>query len=192
MKILNSFLLNMSKALIIQDVHWAMIRSQVQHIIPALSYDSHKGQMGRIGVIGGSADYTGAPFYASKAALLFGADLVFIFCAPGALLPIKSYSPEFMVSALYEEHQLEEGEGEGEEGARKKRKLEEGGQLATAMVEKMRASLWRLHVLVMGPGLGRSVSVSLSVVILQWSNLLKSTHLRVHVHVHVWMHECTH
>lgn len=121
--------------------------------------------MGRIGVIGGSEDYTGAPFYASKAALLFGADLVFVFCAQEALVPIKSYSPEFMVTALY----ANEG-GSEEKRARRRRRLEvgvddDGGEeeeeereereVNAAMVDKIRAYLWRLHVLVVGPGLGR-------------------------------------
>ena len=68
------------------------------------------GQMGRIGVVGGSLDYTGAPFYVSKASLLFGADLVFVFCAKEALIPIKSYSPEFMVTELYDGSKLEKND----------------------------------------------------------------------------------
>ena len=76
---------------------------------------------GRIGVIGGSRQYTGAPFYAAMAALKLvssnkacsgdclitwlmhvlcvvqGADLVTVFCAQDAAVAIKSYSPELMV-----------------------------------------------------------------------------------------------
>jgi ATP-dependent NAD(P)H-hydrate dehydratase len=151
MKRLNAFLLNMSSALLVKQVRWDMIRSQVRPIIPTLSFDSHKGQMGRIGVIGGSIDYTGAPYYASKASLLFGADLVFVFCALEALLPIKSYSPEFMVTALYQGTQL--GVVSGGEG-RGRAKQEQEQLLAAEMLEKMNKYLWRLHVLVMGPGLG--------------------------------------
>lgn len=153
MKKLSSFL---SSALIVQDARWSAIRSQVQGIIPALSYDLHKGEMGRVGVIGGSKDYTGAPFYAAKASLLFGADLVFVFCEHEALLPLKAYSPEFMVTALYETRLVEQQqkqqlqEEDCEEG-----EANAGTVTAVSMVEKLRASLWRLHVLVMGPGLGR-------------------------------------
>ena len=55
----------------------------------------------RIGVLGGSLEYTGAPFYAAKAALLLGADLSFIFCAEEAAVSVKTYSPEIMVVPVY-------------------------------------------------------------------------------------------
>ena len=66
-------------------------------LVPALSLAMHKGQAGRVGVLGGSFEYTGAPFYAAMAALRAGADLACIFCAEHASLPIKSYSPELIV-----------------------------------------------------------------------------------------------
>lgn len=66
-------------------------------IIPPLSYSKHKGDNGKIGVIGGSEEYSGAPFYAGMTALKTGADLVHIFCAPCACSSIKSYSPELIV-----------------------------------------------------------------------------------------------
>jgi hypothetical protein len=69
-------------------------------ILP-LSSDSHKGSSGRVGVLGGSARYTGAPFYAAMASLKAGADLSFVFCAQEASLPIKCYSPELMVAPVY-------------------------------------------------------------------------------------------
>jgi ATP-dependent NAD(P)H-hydrate dehydratase len=71
-----------------------------QCIVP-LSFDSHKGSSGRIGVLGGSAQYTGAPFYAAMASLKAGADLAHVFCAQEACLAIKSYSPELMVAPIY-------------------------------------------------------------------------------------------
>ena len=37
-------------------------------IIPKLSPDRHKGQNCKIAVIGGSLDYTGAPYYAGSTA----------------------------------------------------------------------------------------------------------------------------
>jgi len=66
-------------------------------LVPALSMGKHKGQAGRIGVVGGSYEYTGAPFYSALAALRAGADLAFVFCHESAALPIKSYSPELIV-----------------------------------------------------------------------------------------------
>ena len=51
--------------------------------------------------IGGSVDYTGAPYYAGMSALRVGAELVSVFTAFEASIPIKSYSPELMVSPVY-------------------------------------------------------------------------------------------
>jgi len=45
-----------------------MLRSVAQ-IIPPLLETSHKGQSGRIGVLGGCEEYTGAPFFAAMSAL---------------------------------------------------------------------------------------------------------------------------
>jgi NAD(P)H-hydrate repair Nnr-like enzyme with NAD(P)H-hydrate dehydratase domain len=41
----------------------------IKKIIPPLSSSLHKGQAGKIGIIGGSKEYTGAPYYASISAL---------------------------------------------------------------------------------------------------------------------------
>jgi hypothetical protein len=76
-------------------------------ILP-LSSDSHKGSSGRVGVLGGSARYTGAPFYAAMASLKAGADLSFVFCAQEASLPIKCYSPELMVAPVYNAMEFDE------------------------------------------------------------------------------------
>ena len=58
----------------------------------------HKGSHGSIVIIGGSENYTGAPFFSGIAALRTGADLVTIFTHPKELIPIKSYCPDLMVS----------------------------------------------------------------------------------------------
>jgi hypothetical protein len=60
--------------------------------------------MGRIGVIGGSIDYSGAPYYAAIAALKMGADLSWVYCSQAAAVPIKSYSPELIVVPFYEDN----------------------------------------------------------------------------------------
>lgn len=39
-----------------------LILSRVKQIIPPLGGRAHKGQMGRIGVVGGCFEYTGAPY----------------------------------------------------------------------------------------------------------------------------------
>lgn len=41
----------------------------IKACIPPLNLSSHKGQAGRIGVIGGSLEYTGAPYFAGISAL---------------------------------------------------------------------------------------------------------------------------
>ncbi len=41
----------------------------IKKFIPPLNSTSHKGQSGKIGIIGGSFEYTGAPYYASISAL---------------------------------------------------------------------------------------------------------------------------
>ena len=66
--------------------------------------------MGRIGILGGSQSFTGAPFYAALSSLKQGADLAYIFCEDQAAIPIKSYSPEPIVLPLLseEEDQTEE------------------------------------------------------------------------------------
>ena len=58
-------------------------------IIPKMSFDLHKGEMGRIGVIGGCSLYTGAPYYAGISTLRAGGDLCSIFTSPEAAIPIK-------------------------------------------------------------------------------------------------------
>jgi hypothetical protein len=74
----------------------------VTRIIPRLTPEAHKGSYGRIGILGGSEQYTGAPFYAAMSALNTGSDLAFVFCAQEAAIPLKGYSPELMVSPVYE------------------------------------------------------------------------------------------
>lgn len=66
-------------------------------LVPSLVPGRHKGQNGKIGVIGGSFEYTGAPYYGAAAALRGGGDLSHIFCTNQAATPIKSYSPEIIV-----------------------------------------------------------------------------------------------
>jgi len=53
-------------------------------------------------VIGGSLDYSGAPYYAAIAALKSGADLSHVFCPESAGTAIKSYSPELIVHPTLE------------------------------------------------------------------------------------------
>lgn len=104
----------------------------------------HKGQAGRVGIVGGSAEYTGAPFFAAMAALRTGMDLVHVFCARDAAAAIKAYSPELIVHPV-----LDIGPDAGAD--------------ADVSVSAIRPWLQRLDVLLIGPGLGRDPLVWASV-----------------------------
>ncbi|XP_010182325.1 PREDICTED: ATP-dependent (S)-NAD(P)H-hydrate dehydratase-like, partial [Mesitornis unicolor] len=69
----------------------------VRNVIPPLTGKKHKGQDGRIGIVGGCQEYTGAPYFAAITALKVGADLSHVFCTKDAATVIKSYSPELIV-----------------------------------------------------------------------------------------------
>uniref|UniRef100_A0A6M2DQC9 ATP-dependent (S)-NAD(P)H-hydrate dehydratase n=1 Tax=Xenopsylla cheopis TaxID=163159 RepID=A0A6M2DQC9_XENCH len=99
----------------------------VKQCIPELNNQRHKGQAGRIGVVGGSLEYTGAPYFAAISALKVGADLVHVFCPSDAAPVIKSYSPELIVHPLLNSPEA---------------------------VSDITNWLTRLHVLIVGPGLG--------------------------------------
>ena len=70
-------------------------------LLPSLHNTAlRKGNCGRILVIGGSQEYTGAPYFASIAALRMGADIAHVICQPEASSVIKSYSPDLIVHPL--------------------------------------------------------------------------------------------
>jgi NAD(P)H-hydrate repair Nnr-like enzyme with NAD(P)H-hydrate dehydratase domain len=79
------------------------VSSVINRIVPSLVSSNHKGSMGRIGVVGGSSEYCGAPYYAGVSSLKVGADLASVFCSQSAAMPIKVYSPELMVSSFYDD-----------------------------------------------------------------------------------------
>lgn len=114
--------------------------SKVRRLVPPMLEKFHKGQLGRIAVIGGSADYTGAPYFSAMASARLGCDLSYVFCEPSAAPTIKSYSPNLMVSPILRSHaSIEKGTDPS------------GEELAKPILDM----LPRLHVLVIGPGLGR-------------------------------------
>nr|CAB3246484.1 ATP-dependent (S)-NAD(P)H-hydrate dehydratase [Phallusia mammillata] len=78
----------------------SQVIEEINKIIPPLTYSQHKGQAGRIGIVGGSEEYTGAPYFAALSALKVGADLAHVFCPSAASPVIKSYSPELIVHPL--------------------------------------------------------------------------------------------
>lgn len=112
--------------------HDKRIIETVRSILPDLKGDHHKGSHGRVGIIGGSEEYTGAPYFAGISALRVGSDLVHVFCVQGAAQPIKSYSPDLIVHPLLDRPDA---------------------------VEEIAKWLERLHVIVIGPGLGQDERV---------------------------------
>ncbi|XP_043663886.1 ATP-dependent (S)-NAD(P)H-hydrate dehydratase isoform X2 [Vespula pensylvanica] len=100
----------------------------IRKIVPNLNNTKYKGQDGRIGIFGGSSDYTGAPYFAAMSALRTGADIVHIFCVKDASTPIKSFSPEPIVHPILDQYDA---------------------------MKHIKPWLDRLHVIIIGPGLGR-------------------------------------
>lgn len=48
----------------------------VYKMVPPMLETFHKGQLGRVGVFGGSEDYTGAPTFSAMASAKLGCDMV--------------------------------------------------------------------------------------------------------------------
>ncbi len=92
--------------------------------------ESHKGDSGRILVIGGGP-YTGAPALSAMAALRAGADIVTVATPKRAARTISGYSPNLIVQPLSEDH------------------------LCPADIPVLKEQIARHDVVVMGMGLGR-------------------------------------
>lgn len=69
----------------------------VKRLLPLRRSDSYKGQNGRIGVIGGSRDFFGAPILSALGALGMGADLVTLFVPECNFDVTRSYYADFLV-----------------------------------------------------------------------------------------------
>jgi len=89
---------------------------------------------------------------------------VYVQCAMEAMVPIKCYSPELMVEGVYDGAAFDLAVGIGDEeqeedettAQQRQHPLKSGDQLAIrSMVEKVTNLMDRMHVLVIGPGLGR-------------------------------------
>lgn len=118
-------------------------------IIPPLTSALHKGQIGRICIVGGCEAYTGAPYFAGIAALRLGADLVHIMCTPCAAIPIKCYSPDLMVLPI----------------------------LCPEKFNEFHEWIHKMHCIVFGPGLGRDPK-NLKIVA-EWVNIAKENNIPV-------------
>eukprot|EP00041_Stephanoeca_diplocostata_P006567 m.88617 g.88617 ORF g.88617 m.88617 type:complete len:350 (+) comp16433_c0_seq1:579-1628(+) len=116
----------------------------LKQIAPALTGKSYKGQMGKIGVVGGSKEYTGAPYFSSMSSLRAGGELVYVFTTVDAAPVIKGYSPELMVTPVASipthEDTCSAADAEG---------------IVSTYAGGVVSLLSRISTLLIGPGLGR-------------------------------------
>ncbi|XP_020254717.1 ATP-dependent (S)-NAD(P)H-hydrate dehydratase isoform X1 [Asparagus officinalis] len=113
----------------------------IRKITPVLDPRRHKGQAGKIAVIGGCREYTGAPYFAAISALKIGADLSHVFCTKDASPVIKGYSPELIVHPVLEESYSVRDD--------------EKASVAKRVLAEVSKWMERFDCLVVGPGLGR-------------------------------------
>ncbi|KAH9682887.1 ATP-dependent (s)-nad(p)h-hydrate dehydratase [Citrus sinensis] len=116
----------------------------MREITSVLDPSKHKGQAGKIAVIGGCREYTGAPYFAAISALKIGADLSHVFCTKDAAPVIKSYSPELIVHPILEESYNISGLED-----------EERRCISSKILAEVDKWMERFDCLVVGPGLGR-------------------------------------
>ena len=121
--------------------------NHVKTLIPPLDEGKYKGQAGKVGVIGGCREYTGAPFFAAYSALKVGADISHVFCTAAAATVIKTYSPELIVHPYLSEIAVDIPQPQADPA---KHII-----LHDQIVEAVAVWLDRFDVLVIGPGLGR-------------------------------------
>jgi NAD(P)H-hydrate epimerase len=103
-------------------------------LIPTLKIrkvDNHKGQFGRMLVIGGSKNYSGAPAYTSLTGINFGMDLVITYVPEVIGDVIRSYSPNMIV------------------------RTNPGNWLNTDSFEEISELIEWSNAIVIGPGLGQ-------------------------------------
>lgn len=72
-------------------------KSEVIKLFPRRDPNSHKGQNGRVLIIGGSLDYFGAPILAGLGAYGSGADLVYLLVPECNFDVSRSFYPDFIV-----------------------------------------------------------------------------------------------
>lgn len=95
-------------------------------------------------MIGGSEEYTGAPYFAGMASLRTGADICHIVCDAAASQAIKSYSPDLIVHPFLRNQSTWSDLGFTDQ------------EKALAHIQSQILQLLsRIHVVVIGPGLGR-------------------------------------
>jgi len=102
----------------------------VEAVVVRRSPDAHKGEFGRLLVVGGSEVFTGAPTLVAMAAYRAGTDLVFVAAPERSAQAIAPISPNLITIKL------------------------RGDNLALPHVRALREHLERASALAIGPGLG--------------------------------------
>lgn len=102
----------------------------VEDVAEPRAPEAHKGDFGRLLVIGGSEIYSGAPALVALAALRTGVDLVFVAAPERTATSIASFSPNLITIRLAGEH------------------------LNESNVESLKPHIQRSTCVAMGPGLG--------------------------------------
>ena len=111
---------------------------------------AYKGSNGKTATIGGSFEYTGAPYYAAISSLkavriIQGGDLAHVFCTKSSGTAIKAYSPALIVHPLLRSS-AEEPELLTHSAWR---------EIADEAVELSSKWFHAVHSVIIGPGLGR-------------------------------------
>ncbi|KAI8873662.1 Ribokinase-like protein [Ramicandelaber brevisporus] len=115
--------------------HLRAVLQRAVHLVPPLSSTFRKGDHGRLLIVGGSEEYTGAPYFAALAAFRAGVDQVHIVCHPDAAPALKSYSPNLIVHPYLE--------------------ASDNVTKANVIAERAAALIERSHCVLVGPGLSR-------------------------------------
>ncbi|KRX00633.1 hypothetical protein PPERSA_00860 [Pseudocohnilembus persalinus] len=131
---------------------------QVRQILPKIDKFQHKGRNGRLGVIGGCYEYTGAPYYSATSLLKGGGDLAHIFCTKSAATAIKSYSPEIIVHPfLFAEEEITT---ELKMRLSKEQLQNFREQQVKETIENVHSWQAALHAFIIGPGIGRDKNIT--------------------------------
>ena len=109
--------------------------ASVARILPRRTRDVHKYSVGKVLVIGGSRQYTGAPAYAALAALRSGAGAVVLAVPSGVRQAIASRTRDVLLHALPET---------------------QDGTIARSGLDELTERMAWADAVVIGPGLGRN------------------------------------
>ena len=121
-------------------------RAYAKTLLPPRKEDGHKGDFGKLLVLGGSVGYTGAPYLAASAAVHSGCGLVYL----GVPESIWAVEAQKCVSAM--PFPLPETDG----------------RLCLAALDRMQDKLKGCDVLALGPGLGRGKETEQLIHTLLW------------------------